>query len=72
MRGFWGMHCWNGLSVDQQNRLIGHGNLPIGFQPEGECERPAALCIETIEDEAPGPRFYCVPCAVAFLGTFDQ
>ena len=34
-RGWWNMACWNGLSDDQQNRLLAQGNLPIGYEPEG-------------------------------------
>jgi hypothetical protein len=64
MRGFWGMHCFNGLSPAQQVRLIGWGNLPLGFQPEGKCQEPAAVAIETEADAAPGPRFYCWDCAL--------
>lgn len=67
MRGWWNMPCWNGLSHDQQRRLIEVGNLPIGFEAEGECYRGADVCIEREGDEAPGPRFYCTPCAVAYL-----
>lgn len=65
--GWWGMACWNGLSTEQQARLIEHGNLPIGYQAEGECENPAAVAIETEKYEAPGPRFYCVVHAIQFL-----
>lgn len=67
MRGWWGMHCWNGLSEDQQARLVLWGNLPMGYVAEGECERPAAVGIETEDDLAPGPRFYCRECAIEFL-----
>lgn len=66
-RGWWNMACWNGLSHDQQRRLIEVGNLPIDYQPEGDCPNGAEVCIETMHDEASGPRFYCVPCAIAFL-----
>jgi hypothetical protein len=67
MRGWWNMACWNGLSHAQQRRLIEHGNLPIDYRPEGECQRGAEVCIETQDDAAPGPRFYCRPCAIAYL-----
>lgn len=67
MRGWWNMACWNGLSVEQQNRLINVGNLPIFSEPAGECQRGAEVGIETNQDMAPGPRFYCRPCAIKFL-----
>lgn len=67
-RGWWGMYCWNGLSADQQVRLITWGNLPLGYKPEGECHNPATCSIESEEDAAPGPRFYCYDCAIAYLG----
>ena len=65
--GYWGMHCWNGLSEAQQRRLIEHGNLPLGYEPEGECPRGAELEITCRWDEAPGPRFYCLACAILYL-----
>ena len=67
MRGWWDMACWNGLSPDQQHRLIAVGNLPWGYQPEGTCPRGAAVAIETDNDLAPGPRFYCLDCAIGYL-----
>lgn len=67
VRGIWGMHCWNGLSEDQKKRLIEHGNLEIGYQPEGSCPRGADCGIETKDDVAPGPRFYCYPCGTLEL-----
>ena len=67
MRGFWGMHCWNGLSAEQQVRLISHGNLPWGYTAEGRCPNPAAVSIESEADAAPGPRFYCWDCAIEYL-----
>jgi hypothetical protein len=66
-RGWWNMPCWNGLSEAQQTRLIEHGNLPLGFWDEGECPRGATVAIETEDDTAPGPRFYCYPCAIQYL-----
>src|SRR5262245_37428844 len=65
--GYFGMHCWNGLSPAQQTRLVEVGNLPFGFQPEGTCPRPAECEVETVFDTSPGPRFYCLPCAVTYL-----
>lgn len=67
-RGFWWqMICWNGLSTPQQVRLIERGNLPLGYVPEGECKSGAEVAIETKDDTAPGPRFYCLPCAISYL-----
>jgi hypothetical protein len=57
------MPCWNGLSTDQQRRLIEVGNLPIGYKAMGKCWRPAEVSIEAEWDKAPGPRFYCLQCA---------
>jgi hypothetical protein len=67
MRGWWGMPCWNGLSQQQQHVLITIGTLTIGYIPMGECQNGAELEITTMYDEAPGPRFYCRPCAIKFL-----
>jgi len=72
------MHCFNALSAEQQTRLIEVGNLPLGYTAEellkelGErlptaCERPASVAIECASDAAPGPRFYCRLCAIAYL-----
>jgi hypothetical protein len=62
------MWCWNALSNAQQLRLIQHGNLPIDFRPEGtDCDLPADCGVETWNDTAPGPRFYCYACAIAEL-----
>jgi len=67
-KGMYGMWCWNSLSTAQQLRLIHHGNLPIDFQPEGEtCLEDAQCEITTVDDQSPGPRFYCYRCAVAYL-----
>ena len=68
MRGWYGLHCFNGLSPEQQRFLIDEGYLPLGFKAEGECDRPATVTIETIDDEAPGPRFMCRQCAIDYLG----
>jgi hypothetical protein len=67
MRGWWNMPCWNGLSEAQQTRLVEWGNLPFGYEPEGECPWGAEVAIETESDAAPGPRFYCLTCAIAHL-----
>jgi hypothetical protein len=61
------MACFNGLSVEQQVRLVVHGNLPFGYYPEGECPNGAECGIEAEEDTAPGSRFYCYSCAAKYL-----
>ena len=66
-RGYWNMHCWNGLSPDQQEFLRTEGYLPFGFAAEGECAQPAEVEVTTMWDEFPGPRFYCIGCAVEWL-----
>jgi hypothetical protein len=67
-RGWFGLTCWNGLSEAQQWRLIEWGNLEIGSRPAGDgCCRAATVAVETVADAAPGPRFYCAPCAVVYL-----
>jgi hypothetical protein len=65
--GWFNMACWNGLSRFQQARLLVIGNLPLGYKPEGSCPNGAEVGIETQGDSAPGPRFYCVKCAVYYL-----
>lgn len=72
MRGWYNLACWNGLSAAQQQRLIEHGNLPLGYRPEGDCQHGAEVAIETAADAAPGPRFYCRPCAIADLQKGDR
>lgn len=66
-RGIWGMYCFNGLSEQQQHRVVEWGNLPFGYKPEGPCTRPAEVEITTIWDKTPGPRFYCRQCGAAYL-----
>ena len=65
--GWYGLSCWNGLSAEQQERLLDWGNLPIGYVPEGSCKRPAGVSIELEGDRSPGPRFYCYECAIEHL-----
>ena len=67
MRGWYNMPCWNGLSAEQQERLIRVGNLPMGFSDDGKCPNGAQVEVITMWDEAPGPRFYCLPCARQYL-----
>jgi hypothetical protein len=61
------MACWNGLSAAQQVRLVTWGNLPFGYEPEGECPNPASVSIESEADASEGPRFYCWDCAVTYV-----
>lgn len=67
--GWFGMVCWNGLSAEQQKRLIEVGNLPIDYRKDcnGWCRNGATVAVETQHDQAPGPRMYCRECAVRFL-----
>lgn len=69
--GWFGLACFNALSHEQQRMLIEDGVLPFGRKwPEGAgCERGASVAIEVEGDEAPGPRFYCVPCGIEYLRT---
>jgi hypothetical protein len=68
--------CWNALSEAQQRRLIEGGSSSDIGAPEGDgCERHARILIETVEDEAPGPRFYCYECGAyraRFLAERDR
>lgn len=64
----YGLTCWNGLSAEQQERLLEIGNLPFGYTPEGICQNGANVGIETMHDTSPGPRFYCTECAIKYLG----
>jgi hypothetical protein len=68
--GWYQMRCWNGLSQGQQQQLIEQGVLSMGrWVPEGgTCDRPAEVAIETRQDKAPGPRFYCRRCALWAVG----
>lgn len=62
------MACWNALSADQQRFLIVEGYLPYGYRPEGDaCPNGAEVEITTMYDETPGPRFYCLPCAIGYV-----
>jgi hypothetical protein len=66
-RGWWNLTCFNGLSAEQQVRLISYGNLPLGYQPGGTCPNGANVAIESEVDAAPGPRFYCWDCALVYV-----
>lgn len=69
MSGWFNLTCWNGLSAEQQRMLIHEGVLPMGHKrPEGwRCTNGAEVAVETHADEAPGARFYCRACAIAYL-----
>jgi hypothetical protein len=73
-RGWWGLSCWNALSEEQQTMLIDHGVLFVGhWEPAGgTCNRGAEVEVTTEWDNAPGPRFYCRPCAIKYLKSFDS
>lgn len=59
--------CWNALST-RQHRLLIDGDVPFTRLPEGDgCDLPASVLLEMVDDEAPGPRFYCYGCALARL-----
>jgi hypothetical protein len=60
--GWFGLPCWNGLSLGQQEQLIKRGALGVGYEPAGWCKNGAAVEITTRHDAAPGPRFYCYEC----------
>ena len=66
-RGWWNMTCFNGLSPHQQKRVVEYGNLVFGYKPMGECRRPAEVEVTTMWDSFPGPRFYCLSCAIKYL-----
>lgn len=72
-RGWYEMACWNGLSHEQQRLLIDVGVLPMGrWEPEGgSCPNGAEVAVETMHDTAPGPRFYCLSCAMVYLGALE-
>jgi hypothetical protein len=72
--GWYGMSCWNALGADQKHMLIKEGVLKMGRKrPEGrECSNGAEVCIETMYDEAPGPRFYCRQCAAKHLAELAE
>lgn len=68
--GFWGMACFNALGPLQQQRVVEHGNLPFGYEPDGGwCPNGAEVEVTTMWDRFPGPRFYCRSCAIDFLTT---
>ena len=70
-RGWWNMRCFNGLSREQQHEVVFTGVLPWGSAPRGVCTSGAEVEITTMYDLMPGPRFYCVACAIEHLRTLD-
>ena len=66
------MACFNGLSAEQQHRVVTHGNLEWGYKPEGTCPNGAEVEITTMYDKFPGPRFYCLDCGVGYLATLPN
>jgi hypothetical protein len=71
-RGLYGMSCFNALGPKQQERLVVYGNLPMGYVPRGgTCLNGAEVGLEFAPnypgERAPGPRFYCVLCAIEYL-----
>jgi hypothetical protein len=71
-RGWYHMFCFNALSAEQQDFLVTRGYLPITYRPEGECPNGASVEVTTIWDRFPGPRFYCVTCAVSYLSMLNN
>lgn len=65
--GWYRLSCFNGLSGLQQQRVLEWGNLPFGYEAEGECSRGAEVAIEFADDPTPGPRFLCRQCAAEYL-----
>jgi len=66
-KGWYDLLCFNSLSGELQARLVYYGNIPLGSPAEGRCHNPAEVEITTVHDAMPGPRFYCLPCAVQYL-----
>lgn len=70
-RGWYGMACFNAFTPEQQDFLVREGYLPFGYKPEGKmgtaCLNGAQVMVETMWDDMPGPRAYCVSCAVEYL-----
>lgn len=71
-RGMWNMTCFNALDGGLQKRLVYHGNLPMGWVPSGRCHNPAEVEVTTTWDEMPGPRFYCIGCAITYLTNMKE
>jgi hypothetical protein len=60
--------CWNSLSIEDQQRLIdGHYGPLITARSDHGCTSHARVALEFVGDASPGPRFYCIRCAVSAL-----
>ncbi len=60
--------CWNALSSADKRRLVDGNYVAITTaDPAAGCDKRARVLIEFPEDEAPGPRFYCLDCGAARL-----
>jgi len=66
-RGWYNMLCFNSLDGALQRRLVYYGNVPMGHAEDGRCHNPAEVEITTVHDAMPGPRFYCLVCAIEYL-----
>jgi len=67
-RGWYDLGCFNGLTGSDQRRVVYWGNLEIGYDRNGgRCHNPAEVEVTTVHDAMPGPRFYCLPCAIEYL-----
>jgi len=66
-RGWYNMLCFNSLDGALQRRLVYYGNVPMGHAEDGRCHNPAEVEVTTVHDAMPGPRFYCLPCAIEYL-----
>jgi hypothetical protein len=63
----WRLPCWNALSEDQRRELIEHGGC-VREAGDGHCDRTAVVLVECpLDEDSPGPRFYCYRCGAARL-----
>lgn len=58
--------CWNAYLKDNQEFHALTGSGLERLDPQG-CRNRSHVAIETIEDIGPGPRWYCIPCAIGRL-----
>lgn len=61
--------CWNALSAEQRRGLIESGGTVRVAEAHGlQCDQPAAVLIEApLDEDSPGPRFYCYGCGARRL-----